>query len=197
LPLADDEADALANDAKAEVMAIAGVTVAAGMPVRGLPTTASLVTAHVRVVDRKDKKVIGQASAVAAARGDDPGYGIDRALVAAMADVLPPPPRKLAQPGTFKGTDTPIAEPGIVLVRLPAQTPFSMVLLEQKYLAGAKGVRAATLRRLSPGGFVIGVQTSVSVEQVARIAKKPPATDTNAAVKIVGEIVEVTLSGAL
>ena len=82
-----------------------------------------------------------------------------------------------------------------MLVRLPARTPYSMVLSEQKYLAGAKGVRAASLRRLSPGGWVIGVTTSESVEQVARIAKKAPASDTSASVKIVGDLVEVTLSG--
>jgi hypothetical protein len=43
---------------------------------------------------------------------------------------------------------------------------------------------------------VIGVTTDASLEKVAAIAKKPPATDTNAAVKIVGDVVEVTLSGA-
>jgi hypothetical protein len=196
LPLTDDEADALANEAKAEVMAIAGVTVAPAVPVRGLPTTASLVTAHVRLVDRRDKKPVGQGSAVSAARGDETAYAIDRALLAAATDVLPPPPKKLAQPGTFKGDDTPVAEPGVVLLRLPARTPYALVLAEQKYLAGAKGVRAATLRRLSPAGWVIGVSTSEPIEQIARIAKKPPAADTTSSVKIVGELVEVSLSGA-
>src|SRR5687767_7178429 len=50
LPLSDAEGDALANEAKAEVMAIAGVSVGVAVPVRGIPTTASLVTAYVRMV---------------------------------------------------------------------------------------------------------------------------------------------------
>jgi hypothetical protein len=196
LPLTDEEAHALANEAKAEVMAIAGVTVGPPTPVRGQALSASLVTAHVRVVDRKDNKVVGQGSASAAARGDDPGYAVDRALLGAASDVLPPPPTKLAQAGAFKGDDTPIPEAGVVLVRLPARTPYHHVLDEQKYLAGAKGVRAATLRRLSPSGWIIGVSTSESIEQIARIAKKPPTTDTSANVKIVGEMIELTLSGS-
>lgn len=196
LPLSDEEADVLANEAKAEVMAIAGVSVGAPVAVRGQAVNAGLVTAHVRVVDRTNRKVIGQGSASAAARGDDPGYAIDRALLAAGVDVLPPPATKLAQASAFKGDDTPIAEPGVVLVRLPARTPYAAVLDEQRYLAGAKGVRAATLRRLSPAGWIIGVATSEPIEQVARIAKKPPRTDTSVAVKIVGDIVEVTLTGA-
>jgi hypothetical protein len=200
--LSDDQADALANEAKADSVAIASVTVGDKVPVRGVPTTASLVTAELRMISRepgetnRPKKVVGQATASTAARGDELGYAIDRALLAAAADVLPPPPTKLAQAGAFHGDDTPIAEPGIVLVRLPARTPYSMVLEEQKFLAGAKGVRAASLRRLSPGGWVIGVTTSEPIEQIARIAKKPPATDTSSSVKIVGEVVEVTLQGA-
>jgi hypothetical protein len=197
LPLSDDEADVLANEAKADVMAIAGVSVAPSVVVRGQPGTAALVTAHVRIVDRKDKKVLGQGSASAATRGEDPGYAVDRALQAAAVDVLPPAPTKLGPAGAFKGDDAPVTDAGIVLVRLPARTPYSNVLAEQKYLAGAKGVRAATLRRLSPAGWVIGVATSESIEQIARIAKTPPATDTSAQVKIVGDMVEVTLSGAL
>ena len=53
-----------------------------------------------------------------------------------------------------------------------------------------------TLRRLSPSGWVIGVASSESVEQVARIAKRAPAADTSATVKIVGGMVELTLAGA-
>jgi hypothetical protein len=71
-----------------------------------------------------------------------------------------------------------------------------MVLDEQKLLAGAKGVRGVSLRRMSPAGWVLGVATSESAEQVARIAKRAPATDTMASVKIAGGIVEVALSGS-
>ena len=196
LPVSDDEAQALANEAKAEVVAIAGVTIGAPVQVRGQPMDASLVTAHVRIVDRKDKKVLGQGAATAAARAEDPGYAIDRVLTGATNDVLPPPATKLNQAGAFTGDDKPLADAGVVLVRLPARTPYAMVLAEQKYLAGAKGIRAATLRRLSPAGWVIGVATSEPTEQIARIAKKPPAADTSATVKIIGDIVELSLAGA-
>ena len=133
---------------------------------------------------------------LAAATPDDPGYAIDRALAAAASDVLPPVPAKLAQPGAFTGDDTPLTDPGVALVRLGPRTPYTLVLAEQRYLAGARGVRAATLRRLSPNGWVIGVVTTESIERVAQLAKKPPATNTSASVKIVGEVVEVTLTGA-
>jgi hypothetical protein len=172
------------------------VTVGEQVPVRGLPTTAALVSAELRVLDRA-KKVMGQASASAAAKGDELGYAVDRALLAAAADVLPPTPTKLSAAGSYQGDDTPVSEPGIVLVRLAPKTPWSLVLAEQKYLAGAKGVKAATIRRLSPSGWVIGVTTAESIEQIARIAKKPPASDASSAVKIVGNVVEVTLAGAL
>ena len=108
---------------------------------------------------------------------------------------LPPQPAKLVQPGQFKGNDAPLAEPGVVNVRLPAKTPWAMVVAEQKYLAGAKGVSRATLRRLSPGGYVIGVATTESIERIASIARKPPVPDAQVAVKVIGEVVEVSLSG--
>lgn len=193
--LSDDEAATLAGEAKAESVAVASVTIGEQVPVRGLPTTASLVSAELRVLD-KTKAVIGRATSSTAAKGDETGYAVDRALLAAAADVLPPAPAKLSAAGAYQGEDTPVSEPGIVLVRLPTKTPYSLVLAEQKYLAGAKGVKAATLRRLSPGGWVIGVTTGESIEQIARIAKKAPASDTSSAVKIVGSVVEVSLSGS-
>jgi hypothetical protein len=194
-PLSDDEADALANEAKADTMVIASATVGQAVAVRGVANTAALVTANVRIVDRKgDRKVLGSGTATAAAVGD--AYAVNRALALAAADMLPPAPTKLGAASAYKGEDIPLAEPGIVLVRLPARTPMATVLLEQKYLAGAKGVRSATLRRMSPNGWVIGVATSEPIEQVARIAKKAPSSATTASVKIVGDIVEVTLSGA-
>jgi hypothetical protein len=193
--LSDDAADALAAEAKADTYVVANVAIAPPVAVRGQPMSSSLVTAELRMFDRP-KKLIAQATGLAATRGEDSNYAIDRALLAAAADVLPPPPMKL-QAGAFQGDDRPIGEPGVVLVRLPAKTPYSQVLAEQKYLAGAKGVRAATLRRLSPNGWVIGVSTGEAIEQVARIAKKAPTSDTSSTVKIVGDIVEVTLTGAL
>ncbi|HEX5059265.1 MAG TPA: hypothetical protein VFV99_07890, partial [Kofleriaceae bacterium] len=126
----------------------------------------------------------------------DPGYAVDRAVLGAAIDVFPPAPAKLGPAGAFRGEDTPLTDAGVVLVRLPVRTPYSIVLEEQKYLAGAKGVRAATLRRLSPNGWVIGVATNESIEQVARIAKKAPMTDTMTTVKVVGDIVELSLAGA-
>ena len=55
---------------------------------------------------------------------------------AVRAEVVPEhyllmPAKRLAQPGTYKGDDSPIAEAGIVLVRLPAKTPYGMVIAEQ------------------------------------------------------------------
>jgi hypothetical protein len=194
LPLDDDDSDALADAAKAELVAIAGITVGPSVPVRGQQQPAALVTAHVKLIERKGHNVIGQGAAIAASRDDD-AYAIDRALRTALADVLPPQTRKLAQPTGFHGDDTPIAEPGMVLVRLPGKTPWRLVLEEQKYLAGAKTVRAASLRRLSPGGWVIGVATGEPIEKVAQIARKPPTADSTASVKIAANVVEVSLVG--
>jgi hypothetical protein len=192
LPLSDDEAAAFAADAKADSFVVAGVSVADPVPVRGRTGTASLVTAKVRLVERKDEKTLGEGSGRAAAIGEP---SISRALLAAFTDVLPPAPTKLGQASAFSGDDTPLTEAGVVLVRLPAKTSLALVLTEQKYLAGAKGVRGAVLRRMSPGGWVIGVSTSEPIEQVARIAKKAPSSDTRASVKVVGDIVEVALTG--
>ncbi|CAN5730238.1 hypothetical protein BH11MYX1_BH11MYX1_52500 [soil metagenome] len=195
-PISDAEADQVAEAAKADLIAIAGVSVGDAVPVRGRPMEAVLVTAHLRLVERKSHQVIGQGTARAAAPADDHKYAIERALTAAAADVLPPQPTKLAQAAAFVGDDTPLAEPGVILVRLGAKTPYALVGAEQRYLAGAKGVRAASLRRLSPSGWVIGVTTNESIDRIAQIAKKPPATDASATVKIVGSVVEVALTGA-
>ncbi len=195
-PVADADVDGLGDAAKADLVAIAGVTVSDPATVRGRPQPLVLATAHLKLFDRKAQQVIGQGTALATAPAGDPQYAIDRALASAAVDVLPPPPKKLAQAVTFTGDDTPLTDAGIVLVRLTSKTPYSMVLTEQRYLAGAKGVRAASLRRLSPNGWVIGVTTADSIERVAQLAKQPPATDTSASVKIVGEVVEVTLSGS-
>lgn len=195
-PVNDTNADALAEAAKADLVAIAGVNVGDPAPVRGQPQPAVLVSARLKLIDHRSHQVVGQGLALAAAPAGEPRYAIDRALAAAVADVLPPAPKKLAQGGAFTGDDTPFADAGVVLVRLDAKTPFGMVQAEQKFLAGAKGVKAASLRRLSPNGWVIGVTTNESIERVAQIAKKPPATDTSASVKIVGTVVEVALSGS-
>lgn len=199
LPLADADAEALAAEAKADLAAIAGVTVGAPVAVRGLATDGVLVTAHVRLLERRGRTVIGQGMATVAARGAEPAVvqlAIERALVGAASDVLPPPRQALSHAGGFTGDDTPASEPGVVLVRLAPKTPWGMVAAEQKYLAGARGVSRAVLRRLSPGGWVIGVSTTESVARIAQIARKPPATDTAVKVRVNGEIVEVSMSGA-
>lgn len=193
--LDDTTAGQLAEQAKADEALVAGVTVGAFVPVRGQQQPAALVSARLRMLDHG--KTVGQGTAIAAARGEDGvAYAVDRAVTLAVTDALPPVPQKLGPAGAFTGDDTPIGDPGVVLVRLPSKTPFSMVLEEQHYLSGAKGIRAASLRRLSPAGWVIGVTTELPIERIAAIAKKPPATDTSAAVKIVGDVVDVTLSGA-
>jgi len=197
LPLDDDAAEALAAEAKATLAAVAGVVVGEPVPLRGVDASGVLVTARVRLVDRKVHKPFGQAMVVSVARGTDPGivgYAIDRALAAATADVLPAPP--IAQAPVYAGNDTPVGEPGVVLVRLARSTPWAMVQAELKHLLGARGVSAATLRHLSPAGWVIGVTTADSTDRVASIVKKPPAADTAVSVRIVGDLVEATLSGA-
>ena len=195
--LDDQSAATLAADAKAELALVAGVTVGPPVPVRGQPATAQLVTAHVRLIDARQHQALGQGAATTAALGDGTlATAAGAAVMAAAADALPPAPARLAQAGAYRGDDAPIAEPGVVLVRLPAHTPLALVLDEQHFLAGARGVRGAMLRRMSPRGWVIGVQTDQPPEQVAQLARRPPAADTSVEVKIAGGIVEVTLSGA-
>jgi hypothetical protein len=198
LPLEDDTAEALAGDAKADLAAIASVTIGAPVLLRGVDASGVLITARARLVDRKTRKALGQGSVVTAARGSDPGvvgYAVDRALIAAMTDVLPQPTQKLSPAPIFSGNDAPVGEPGVVLVRLARSTPWSVVQSEIKHLLGARGVSRATLRRVSPAGWVIGVTTVESVDRVASIVKKPPASDTTVSVKIVGDLVEATVSG--
>lgn len=196
LPISDADAETVADAAKADMIAIVGVSVGEPQPVRGIAEPQLLVAAHAKLIDRRARQTVGQGAALSATASGDAKGAIERALVAATTDAMPPQPAKLAQAVQFTGDDTPISEPGVILVRLSAKTPFAMVQTEQRYLAGARGVKAATLRRLSPSGWVIGVQTSDSIERVAAIAKKPPATDTSATVKIVGDVVELALSGA-
>jgi hypothetical protein len=199
LPVDDDTADALAAEVKADLVAIASATVGSPVPLRGIDASGVLITARVRLFDRKSHKALGQGTVVTASRGTDPGvvgYALDRALVAAAADVLPQPAQRLPQAQAFTGSDAPIGEPGIVLVRLARSTPWGMVQSEIKHLVGARGVSRATLRRVSPSGWVIGVATGESIDRIASIVKKPPAADTAVSVKIVGDLVEATLSGA-
>ena len=199
LPLGDDEAEALATEAKTDLAVIAGVTIGDAVAVRGIASTGVLVTAHLRMIERRGKKRVGEGTAMAAARGTEPMVvqrAVEAALVDAASDVLPPARQALTQANGFSGDDTPTGEPGVVLVRLAPKTPWGIVTAELKYLQGAKGVQRAVLRRLSPGGWVIGVTTTESIERIAQIAKKPPATDTFVKVKVSGDIVELTLSGA-
>jgi hypothetical protein len=83
-----------------------------------------------------------------------------------------------------------------VLVRLARNTPWGLVQSEIKHLLGARGVSGATLRHVSPAGWVIGVASGESIDRIASIVKKPPTADTQISVKVVGEVVEATLSGA-
>jgi hypothetical protein len=133
---------------------------------------------------------------VAAARGGDASalaIAVDRALIAASTDAMPP---RLPEPVGLVGDDAPLAEPGVVLVRLPLTTPYVHVAAELKYLAGARGVTRVNLRRVSPGGWVIGVTTTESPQRIANIAKKAPTSDTVPQVRLVGELVELVLQSA-
>ncbi|MGE0870887.1 MAG: hypothetical protein AB7P03_20130 [Kofleriaceae bacterium] len=195
LPVDDAEAEALAAAANADFAAIAGVAIADPVVVRGLPSQASLVTANLRVIERRGRRVIGQGVATTAGQGEsgiDPA--IERALVAATSDVFPPSHALSASSG-YQGDDQPVADPGIVLVRLPTSTPWPWVAAEQKFLAGARGIQRAVLRRLSPGGWVIGVTTTESPERIAQIARRAPSPQTSVAVKLSGAIVDVSIMG--
>jgi hypothetical protein len=70
------------------------------------------------------------------------------------------------------------------------------VQAELKHLLGARGVSRATLRHVSPSGWVIGVATTESIDRIASIVKKPPTADTTMSVRIVGELIEATITGA-
>lgn len=198
LPLEDDDAEALATEAKAELAVIAGVTVSAGVSIRGVATTAKLVTAHVRILSR-GKKLVGQGVAAIASRGTEASainVAVERALVAAASDAMPPTGSTAITPTAgFTGDDTPIAAPGVVLIRMPSKTPYALVAAELKYLGGAKGISRAVLHRVSPGGWVIGVSTAESVQKIASIARKAPTGDTSVQVKIVGELIELAIAG--
>jgi hypothetical protein len=202
LPLDDDTAEALAAEARTDLAVIGGVVVGAPVPLRGVAASSALVTARLRLIDRKAHRLIGQGAAVVASRGSDPGevgYAIDRALLAAAADAVPQPAQGaqgLGPAQAFIGDDTPVVEPGVVLVRLARTTSWSMVQAELKHLVGARGVSHATLRRVSPAGWVIGVTTTDSIDRIASIVKKPPAADTTVSVKIAGDLIEAALSGA-
>lgn len=206
LPLDDDEADAVASDAKSDAAVVANVTVGAPVAARGVADPAVMVTARVRLVG-KGKKMAGDGSATIAVkvpaedkRSAGPAASpivhdaIERALVAAAEDVVGPPRAVLGQSQGFKGDDTPVAEAGVVLIRVPAKTPYPLVAAELKYLAGAKGVTRAGLRRVSQSGWVIGVHTSESVQRIAQIARKAPANDISATVKVANDLVELALA---
>jgi hypothetical protein len=124
------------------------------------------------------------------------GHAIEHALVAAALDVMPPPAQSLTVATGFTGDDTPLGDAGVVLVRLAPKTPWGLVAAEQKYLAGAKGIQRTVIRRLSPGGWVIGVTTTESVDRISQIAKKPPTADTTVKVRVAGDVVEVAIGGA-
>jgi hypothetical protein len=197
LPVDDDEADALAALALVDEVALANVTVGPAVQIRGIASVGVLVQARVRLV-AKGKKVIGDSVATTAARGAEASVvraAIEHALANAAADVVPPPKPTLGQSGGFKGDDSPIAEPGVVLVRVSPKTPYVLVAAELKYLAGAKGVTRAVLRRVSAAGWVIGVSTTESVQRVAAIARKAPTADSTSNVKVVGDLIELTLAG--
>lgn len=198
LPVSDEEAADLAKGAHADAAAIAGVTIGAPVHVRGVATEAVAVIANVRLVERRGPKLVGQGSATGAAKGTDPtlvAKVIERVLVGAVGDALPPAKKSLTTSGPFMGADVPVADAGVVLVRLAPKTPWGLVTAELKYLQGARGIKRAALRRLSPSGWVIGVATSESVDRIAQIAKRAPTADTSVTVQVASDIVEVGLTG--
>ncbi|HEY4243048.1 MAG TPA: hypothetical protein VGM88_24710 [Kofleriaceae bacterium] len=195
LPVDDAAAESAGADAKAEVVVIAGVTVGAQVPIRGVLASGKLVTAHVRALDRTTHQAIGQGTGIAVATTDEEP-ALERAVSDACADAFASGAVKLvaAQAGAI--SDTPVGEPGVVLVRAPRGTPWATIEAELKYLAGARGVSRAEVRHLSPAGWILGVTTTDSLERVAAIAKQSPAAEINVSAKVSGDIVDLTFGGA-
>lgn len=193
--LTNDEAERIAADAKVDYATTVAVTVGGPVPVRGLAQAMALVSAHVVLVERATHKAVEGDATVAAGASVEPA--IERAVVAAIGDVLPPAAHPIAQASGFHGDDVPVSETGVVLVRLPAKTPYPLVLAEQKHLQGVKGVTRATLRRIGPVGWVIGVATSEPADRIASAARKPPVAGITASAKVAGDLVEVALIGAV
>ena len=197
LPLEDDEAAALAADAKTDLALVAGVHVGDSVLVRGVAGDARLVSAHLRMVVGGKHDPARDGNAIAAAVGDDPQALADaasRALVAAAADVVPQAPQDLSAPPQFHGDDTPVTAQGVVLVRLPATTPYRLVLAEAKLLAATRGVTAASVRRVSPAGWWLGVVTDEAVDCIADAARKAPVAGGSAQVKQTGDVIDVEVS---
>jgi hypothetical protein len=200
LPLDDDEVAAIVGDVHADLALVAGVQVGQAVPVRGVATMARLVSAHVRmIVPSKPGEHAEDRDAFARVATEGEGAGdvasaAGRALAAAAADAVPPAPQAITAPAVFHGDDTLTPAPGVVFVRLPAATPYKLVTAEAKLLAGATGATGtttATVRHLSPAGWVIGVTTSAAADVVAQTARRPPVTGATTQVKLSGEIVEV------
>ncbi len=164
LPLDDNEAGELAGEAKAELALVAGIQVGDAVPVRGIATIARPVSVHVRMVVPGKPDETHDGAARAAAVGDAPAEvaaATARAILAATTDALPTVPQPIAAPTAYRGDDAPAPEQGVVLVRLGRpSTPYKLVAAEVKLLAGSRGTTAATVRRVSPSGWVIGVATT-------------------------------------
>lgn len=217
-----DKAPVPGEAATPRLIAIAELNIGEPTRVRGQADDAVLVAARVRLVEnrgsaareelptagrdsaRAGEVVIAQGQGSAAARVDEPRSGVERAIALAATSVLPRLPGKAPSSAPRPAESTPVAEPGVVFVRLPPGTSYAMVLAEQKFLAGAKAIRAATVRRLSSSGWLIGVTTTpgtdstpqAAIDRVARLATQPPANDVQVAVKVVRGVVEVTITGA-
>lgn len=180
--------------------------------IRGQARQVVLVTARLRVVaaaqatgtvSAGDRRA--ESAASVAAFADDVQDGVVRALQGAASDMLPRlrvalrGPRPLEPPvrsgGGSAADDTPFVAPGIVLVRVVAGSPFSVVAAQQKRLLGAKGIQAAALRRISRAGWILGVSTNESIDRVAQIAAS--SSDTPVSVRVVRGVVEVTALGPI
>lgn len=192
----------------ADLAVAAEVIVGTPAFVRGQARGVVLVTANVRVSDRRSVelqrtadrtagRMVAQESAAAAAPADDPPSGAKRALTSAATAVLPRLPANLVPPAQRhdkRDKRDPVGDSGVVLVRLSPGTPYATVVAEQQLLAGAKGVREASVRRLSSRGWVIGATTDQSIDRIAQVAAQPPSNDVQVGVKIDGGIVDVTVS---
>lgn len=192
LPLGDDGARALAGDARADVVVIAGLEILSPGPVRGVRGVATWARAWVRVLDvAAGGKVIGESQAARGATGEASALvastAARAALLEAIATALPRRDPEAADAAPV--LPLPTAADGEVLVRIRGASG-SQVAAVLAYLQGAQGVKKARLRRLAGSEVVLAVR-GVRTERLAALIRG--AADLGARAKVDGAAVEVTL----
>jgi hypothetical protein len=195
LPLSDDAARALAGDANARIVVIAGVDQSAPGRVRGARTVGGLARAQVRILDTDGGgRLLGQARAVRGASGQGAAQVAEAATRAALLDAidqaLPRERRDVPEAGPVR--DLPKARDGEVLVRIRGGTGAQVAAI-QAYLASAQGTKGVALRRLAGGETVLGIR-GLRAERIGALVRG--ASELVAKARIEGGAVEITVGGS-